>query len=370
MKTKKKIILISPFGISNAGGVERVMLYVKNILISQGYEIDLLDREFLNTTKLGRIFNRKLKGSASFFWRSLLLSWYAARRPAQAHTIISNGYAGFCAKADIVFCHGSMRGYRFAKAEEEGHSHSWKLWFFSVEELMEYIAAKKAKYIIAVSPKAAEEWVRYYKVAKAKVHILPNPVDVNHFTPHEYKEISRPHKSAQLRILFVGRLEWRKGIDRILTLAQYCELSHIPCSITLVSPSEKGFEKFVNIKNVCLHKNIEFADLPKLYNESDILYFPSRYEGFEMVTLEALSCGIPVAGTRVGAIGYLIEKDFPGVYEIFPDKPAQVYDDLTKAAKEWSPLEKKIALHRQVAETFGLEQWGARLLQIMGELDG
>jgi D-inositol-3-phosphate glycosyltransferase len=51
---------------------------------------------------------------------------------------------------------------------------------------------------------------------------------------------------------------------------------------------------------------VEHPELPAYYSAADALALPSAYESFGMVGLEALSCGTPVAATRVGAMDELI----------------------------------------------------------------
>ena len=43
-------------------------------------------------------------------------------------------------------------------------------------------------------------------------------------------------------------------------------------------------------------------DLPALYNQAACLVYPSLYESFGLVQLEAMACGCPVLGANSGAI--------------------------------------------------------------------
>lgn len=54
--------------------------------------------------------------------------------------------------------------------------------------------------------------------------------------------------------------------------------------------------------------------MPEIFKKSRVLILPSYYEGYELVTIEALCCGCPVIGYNVGAIRELYAESFPGVF--------------------------------------------------------
>jgi len=366
----KIAVIVSPKGISDAGGVERVMFYTRQMLIAHGYSVQLLDARFLRHTSLGRSASFLLKGRFGFFLQSALLSYYAHAFQKKGAFIIGNGYSAFLVKADVLFCHGSMHGYRVARAKSLQIPRTWKLKLFGFEEIMEMIAGKRAKKILAVSPQAAHEWQKYYRNTAKKFYILPNTVDTMHFKPTAASSRLSNHSSKpSLKVLFVGRLEWMKGIDRIKAFAEYCLEHHQPVTLTLVSPDARGSEILQVLPNISIQTRVSYAHLPDLYGASDVVYFPSRYEGFEMVTLEALACGIPVVGTQVGAIAYLLDRSFPGVYHADTNNCAQLYDILAHAASEWKDLARKQEMHHAVEQEFGFAKWSSHLAAIVGEPD-
>ncbi|GEM_PF-6159440 len=110
----------------------------------------------------------------------------------------------------------------------------------------------------------------------------------------------------------------------------------------------------MHLPNLSIKIGIPYAQMPDIYTACDVVYFPSRYEGFEMITLEALACGIPVVGSRVGAIGYLLDKKFPGVYPAFTQGSEHLHGVLMHAAEEWSDTPRKYTLHEMVEKEFGM----------------
>ncbi|HHT9147190.1 MAG TPA: glycosyltransferase family 4 protein, partial [Candidatus Wunengus sp. YC61] len=73
-------------------------------------------------------------------------------------------------------------------------------------------------------------------------------------------------------------------------------------------------------------------DLPGIYNLAEIFVYPSKYEGFGLPLLEAMSCGVPVIASNISSIpevignaGILVRSDEPvefarKIYELLTDK--------------------------------------------------
>jgi len=58
---------------------------------------------------------------------------------------------------------------------------------------------------------------------------------------------------------------------------------------------------------------VEYLDLVRYYNESDICVFPSWYENYPAVCLEAMSCGKAVLGSSNGGMSEIIEHKKTGL---------------------------------------------------------
>lgn len=397
---RNKVLIISPNGVSDVGGVERVMAYAARILQARGKDVVILDRNVVADSKIGKFLARPLRSKFGYVWESVAMSYLASRLRDEDTIVIGNGYAACFAKTDILFAHGSARGSRLAKHSGEGVPRSgstaafarfvqrMRLGMYGPDERMEAMAGRRAQKVAAVSQKTADEWSMLYGIDRARIVVLPNAVDASHFYPMQRPDpgteddstCSRASTSA--KVLFVGRLEWRKGIDRLMKLADYFTVNTAGAAsmilaenaasarIIIAAPSADGSVAIQSGPGVELMIGVTFKDLPALYRSCGSMYLPSRYEGFEMVTLEALASGTPVVGSSVGALAYLASLGFPGVYIVDPENLGEVAATLRRAAEEWADFRKKSELHDRVEMEFGLNAWASRFVSLLGEVDG
>jgi glycogen(starch) synthase len=168
---------------------------------------------------------------------------------------------------------------------------------------------------------------------------------VEFVVPHGTRDVrdqyvrSRPD-DGKLRILFVGRIEARKGVDLLLEAA-YRVLPEFPeAELVLVgrynpSGGENCMARFAEVTaaDTSLKGRITFAgelsdaELMQAYADCDIFVLPSRYESFGLVLTEAMMFGKPVIATRAGGMTEIIEHNGNG-YLTKPEDPASLADAL------------------------------------------
>jgi glycosyltransferase involved in cell wall biosynthesis len=76
-----------------------------------------------------------------------------------------------------------------------------------------------------------------------------------------------------------------------------------------LSDKMKQLMKMLEVKNVSFMGKMERNEIPQIMNCFNLLILPSLNEGLPLVTLEALSCGVPVVGSRVGGISESIGEE-------------------------------------------------------------
>ena len=136
-----------------------------------------------------------------------------------------------------------------------------------------------------------------------KLRVLPYGVD---------PKLVEPKYDHKKYALFVGRLSEEKGIETIISLAKI--LPDITFKIVGRGPE---MEKLHRAGDKC--KNIEFVgfrmgeELRTLYEGATAVLIPSRvHEVFPLITLEAMSIGKPVIGSKVGGMPEIIEDGVNG----------------------------------------------------------
>lgn len=128
------------------------------------------------------------------------------------------------------------------------------------------------------------------------------------------------------RVLFVGRLEPRKGIDTLLDIAPDL-LDQFPNAVIDIAGNDQiplgngstyrqQFElrhPEIDAGRLRFHGVVDDDELDRLYRECDIFVAPSRYESFGLVYLEAMRFGKPVIGTRTGGVPEIIRDGIDGL---------------------------------------------------------
>jgi len=134
--------------------------------------------------------------------------------------------------------------------------------------------------------------------------IIPNGIDLEHFVP-DVPPIEEFCDGKQ-NILFVGRLEFRKGLNYLLKA--YLEIKpELPNSrLIVVGPGtrlRKRYEKWIkrhDLKDVIFVGYVSYEDLPRYYKTADVFCAPATSrESFGIVLLEAMAVGTPIVATNI-----------------------------------------------------------------------
>lgn len=159
-----------------------------------------------------------------------------------------------------------------------------------------------------------------------KVEVISNGVDTSRFNPGVSAESVRErHKLNGFKTLvFVGALTtWHtyKGLEELLRAFAISEKTGVKLKLVVVGGGNLlGYYRSVARRLGC-SESVVFAgrvddeDLPGYYAASDYAALPSRdaSEGFGLTLLEAMACGKPVIGSRVGGIPDIVEEGRNGL---------------------------------------------------------
>jgi glycosyltransferase involved in cell wall biosynthesis len=160
-------------------------------------------------------------------------------------------------------------------------------------------AVRSADAVIAVSRHTAEELVRRTRIEASKVHVTPlaaslpaggSPVD----------EVLARLKVRQPYLLFVGTLEPRKNLTRLVRAYRRMALRGLPHGLVLAGPM--GWRPQALLReisavdapgDITLTGAVRAEDLDALYRGAEAFVYPSLYEGFGLPVLEAMARGVP-----------------------------------------------------------------------------
>lgn len=152
---------------------------------------------------------------------------------------------------------------------------------------------------------------------KKNITVIPNGIEFEKFYPVFDGESQDP------LVLFVGRLEEAKGVE-FIGEAMPTILSVFPKTKFMFIGDDYEFKKkkklfsqylkeMVNAENILILKSIPQEALLKYYHTCWLCVFPSLFESFSLVVLEAMACGKPVIASAVGGVLEIIDHGRTGI---------------------------------------------------------
>lgn len=140
------------------------------------------------------------------------------------------------------------------------------------------------------------------------ISVIPYGVDSQRFAPGARRG---PKSRSRLELLFVGRINQRKGVKYLLEALRLLNTDQVHLTICgRVVDALEIFRPFAD--RVTIRPSVSTSELIAAYQSADLFVFPSVGEGFGQVLLEALACGLPVLSTTRTAAPDLIENGRQG----------------------------------------------------------
>lgn len=275
---------------------------------------------------------RNYLGMISFFWT--FLSLILKEKPDVVH--LHSSFAGLLGRIAIV-CSGRKNKTKVIYCP---HAFGFlmetsllkKFIYLNVEKLLSKVTTK----IICVSKTEYNSALKN-NFNKNKLELIYNGVSLKNIVNERKLENKNKYK-----ILFVGRFDYQKGIDILESaLKKLIALNtDIYYEFNLVGESVNSKEKisFTQSNKITVNQLgwLKPYELENIYLTHDVILIPSRWEGFAMVPLEAMSYGLPIISSDIDAFKEL-DVDHNNHITLFKDENelVQILNNLANL-----PLEK------------------------------
>ncbi len=189
-----------------------------------------------------------------------------------------------------------------------------------------------------------------------EITVIPYGVDLEHFHPST-NPVERS-TTQPLRLLFVGRINQRKGIKYLLEALQLMSAQDVHLTVCgRVVDDLSLFRPFQD--RVDIRPSVSAAELVSAYQDADLFVFPSVAEGFGQVLLEALACGLPILSTTHTAAPDLIVDGEQG-FIVEPRRTDLLVDRIAWAVNHRIELDAMRRRARARAELFTWERFRSK----------
>lgn len=176
-------------------------------------------------------------------------------------------------------------------------------------------ACKVADKIVAVSKQTADDLNKFLEIDKKKVHVIYqgcSPLFCREYSPLELNKVIDKYKLPDDFILHVGTIDPRRNSLLIIkALAHVKTKTDVP--LVIVGKPTKYKNELVRwatkeniLERIIFIHDYPYEDLPKIYQLAKLFVYPSKYDGFSLPLLEAMSSKVPVItskGTGFAEVG-------------------------------------------------------------------
>jgi phosphatidyl-myo-inositol alpha-mannosyltransferase len=305
-----RVALVSPYSYTYPGGVGRHVEALAQELTESGHEVRLLapydpDDRLARVSHrgarpqprplpdyvipLGRTIGVPMNGavsnlaafpeSAATLGRELRHGGYDVVHVHEPNAPVASWYATDAARVPVVAT--------FHTYSTSGVANRLAANFFGVRRLYAKLSAR-----IAVSEAAQWTAQRYYG---GRYRIVPNGVDLS---------AARPNHAGpgdELRAVFIGRAEERKGLPVLLRAFEALRGVGVPARLTVAGPTPEEVEPLLlEPEGIEIAGHVDEAEKWRLLGEADVLCAPSLGgESFGMVLTEAFASGTPVVASNI-----------------------------------------------------------------------
>ena len=253
---------------------------------------------------------------------------------------------------------GYWRAAHEIYAEETEREPQWAVTLTGTRDSTEKLARKDEELKLADAVFVASSFTK--KTIASAPGVFEKPVHVIPYgSPIAPLMAAAPRSGGKLKVLFVGGLGQRKGLSYLLKA-----VAMLPQSVELTFVGMKTTEHCAPLNDALKRHRwiptLPHAEVLREMGQHDVFVFPSLFEGFGLVLLEAMSQGLPVITTEHTAGPDLIREGESGF--IVPIRSAEaIAEKLDLLARDSHLLSAMKVAARETAIRYSWEQYRARL---------
>ncbi len=272
---------------------------VDNFMISSNNFIDwVMQLNFNMIAKVGEIISEK--GNFDVIHAHDWLTAYAGKTLKYAYStpLVSTIHATEAGRNSGI--HGDMQRYI--------NDTEWMLTYESSE-------------VIVNSNYMKNELQRLFGLPYEKINVIPNGVNLNLFNDvqKDYDFRRRFAMDNEKIILFIGRLVYEKGIQTLVSAMPKILANYHDSKLIIAGKGGMLDELKAQVNSLGLGNKVYFTghlaskDVQKMYKCADVSVFPSTYEPFGIVALEAMLSGTPVVVSDIGGLNEIVDHGINGM---------------------------------------------------------
>jgi glycogen(starch) synthase len=244
----------------------------------------------------------------------------------------------------------------------------------------EWRLAHESWRVICASRFMAQEVVNYFNVPPDKIDIIPNGVSTERFDRWEGVDLSdfraRFAAPQERIVLYVGRIVHEKGLH-LLVEAGPRVLARFPQAKFVVAGKGRMLESLrARAEELGVGVKFHFTgfipdqDRDRLYKVADCAVFPSLYEPFGIVALEAMAAKTPVVVSSVGGLAEVVQHNETGI-TVYPDSVESLAQGILQTLR--SPKEAAARArnaYRKVVEEYNWDRIAQQTLAVYERVVG
>lgn len=185
----------------------------------------------------------------------------------------------------------------------------------------EWMLTYESSEVIVNSNYMKGELQRLFGLPYEKINVVPNGVNLNLFNGIE-RDYTFRRKFAmdnEKIILFIGRLVYEKGVQHLISAMPKILKNYHDAKLVIAGKGGMLDELKAQVEAMGLGQKVYFTgylnakQVSKMYKCADISVFPSTYEPFGIVALEAMLAGVPTVVSDVGGLNEIVEHGVDGM---------------------------------------------------------